>query len=165
VRVPVLLVSLLALAAGLSWAQSEPPARHEWEPAAPVLGPLPLERFAEVLPAWEQAVVAAQPARDVLSLLRTAGPTRIVVYFGSWCGDSFEHLPPLVAALRAADNPNLELELIGLDRRKNAPDSWAGIEAVPTVIVYRDGAELGRVVETPKSTMDRDVAVIVAQKP
>jgi hypothetical protein len=36
-----------------------------------------------------------------------------------------------------------------------------GVVRVPTVVVFRGGAELGRVVETPAATMDEDVARIL----
>ena len=35
------------------------------------------------------------------------------------------------------------------------------IELVPTFIFYRNGEELGRIVETPEDTLEKDLAEIV----
>lgn len=142
----------------------DPRPRKSWEPEEPVIGPLPFEEFARRLPAWEAAARTCAPDADVVARLKAAAPARIDVVFGSWCGDSFEGLPPLVAALRAAGNPGLELELTGLDRSLRDPGGVAErlrVERVPTVVVSRGGVELGRVVETPATTMDRDVAILL----
>ncbi len=132
---------------------------------APV-GEIDPARLDEVLPAWEEAARAWKPAPDVVRALREAGPATIEVFFGAWCGDSAEHVPPLLAALRAAGNPRLRILLLALDREKHEPGGRArarGIERVPTVIVLRDGREVGRIVETPRTTMDRDVAGLLAR--
>ena len=142
-----------------------------WEPPpatsvedAPV-GVLDRQAFAGALPAWEEAARRWRPDPEVVRSLAAADPARIEVYFGSWCPDSAAHVPPLLAALDAAANPHLALVLVALDRAKHEPGGRArarGIERVPTVIVLRDGHEVGRIVETPRTTMDRDVAALLA---
>ena len=132
-----------------------------WAPAEAIVGPLPLEEFALRLPLWEEKAHGWTVAPETLERLRRAKPARIEVVFGSWCQDSYDHLPPLVAAFRAAANPGLQLMLVGVDRKKQDPTGAAarlGVTRVPTVVVFRDDGELGRVVETPATTMDLDVA-------
>lgn len=160
-----LLIHVFVLCAGLAGVLAqEGPSEKPWSPAVPVVGPLPLEAYAERLPMWEQRARSWKVAPETLELLRTAPPARIEVVFGSWCPDSYDHVPPLVAALRAADNADLELELTGVDRQKQDPTGAAarlGVTRVPTVVVLRAGAEVGRVIETPAATMDLDVARIL----
>lgn len=139
---------------------------HPWEPASPVLGQLDIEQFPKVLPAWEEAVLRYQPQAEVVFSLKKAAPARIEVVFGSWCGDSFDHLPPLISALRQAANPGLDLILIGVGRGKVDPAGIIpkrAIERYPTVVIFRGEQEIGRVVETPATTMDADVAKILTQ--
>ncbi len=133
-------------------------------PRSPV-GVLDPDHLGSVLPAWEEAVRSWKPDPAVVRTLREAGPARVEIFFGSWCGDSAAHVPPLLAALRAAANPRLRVVLVALDRGKHEPGGRARarrIERVPTVIVLRNGREIGRIVETPRTTMDRDVAELLA---
>ncbi len=157
-------VLLLIVCAGLTALAQEKTPDKPWSPAPPVVGPLPLADFAKALPMWEERAGAWKVAPETLERLRSAAPARIEVVFGSWCPDSYDHLPPLIAALREARNPGLELVLIGVDRGKQDPTGAAGrlgVTRVPTVVVFRGDVELGRVIETPATTMDLDVARIL----
>lgn len=154
-------VALAAVAAG---PPEDPRPRHSWEPAEHVVGRLAPGDVAARLPAWEEHVRTFVPAPEVVARMRVSAPAIIEVVFGTWCSDSYEHLPPLLAAWRAAANPGLELVLVGVDRGKRDPEGIAErlrVERVPTIVVTRDGRELGRIVETPATTMDRDVALLL----
>jgi hypothetical protein len=133
-------------------------------PEEHVVGAVPLESLSERLPEWQAAVERHRPEPDVVERLRQAGPAHVEILFATWCADSFDHVPPLLSALAAADNPDVSVELIGLDRDKMEPGGRGllrEIERVPTVVVLREGREIGRVVETPEASMDRDVARIL----
>jgi hypothetical protein len=145
-------------------APAEEAGRPAWVPDVHVVGTLPLEQLGERLPEWERAVRAHRPSAEVVESLSTAPPARIEVLFATWCSDSYDHVPPLLSALRAAANPGLKVELIGLDRDKLEPEGRGllrNVRRVPTVVVLRDGRELGRIVETPATTMERDVAQLL----
>ncbi len=154
------LAVVLLLALGLSALAQQARPKHEWEPAEPLVGPVSLDEFATRLPAWETRARAWKPAEDVVQMIRDARPARVEIVFGAWCGDSYDHLPPLVAALRAAANPGLEIVLTAIDRAKQDPTGAAarlGVTKVPTIVVFHGAVEVGRVIETPSTTMDRDV--------
>ena len=56
------------------------------------------------------------------------------------------------------------LTIIGVDRTKNALSvniENLNIERVPTFIVFQDGKELGRIVESPKKSLEEDLWKIV----
>ena len=152
----------IALSAALPAAAGEP---KPWEPKEMVVGTLALADFATVLPLWQERGDKYVPYPDVIEWLKGAAPAEIDVYFGSWCSDSFEQVPYLVTALKLAANPALTLTLIGVDRQKDEPEGRgksAGVKRVPTIVITRDGTELGRVIETPATaTIDRDVAMIL----
>ena len=152
---------VLVVALNGAAAEGERPA---WVPEEHVVGPLPLERLPERLPEWHAVAERHTPEPDVVEWLREARPAHVEILFATWCPDSFDHVPPLLSALAAADNPDLSVELIGLDRDKMEPGGRGllrEIERVPTVVVLREGREVGRVVETPETSMDRDVARIL----
>lgn len=81
-------------------------------------------------------------------------PTQIIAYLGTWCHDSQREIPRLIQLKKALNNPNIQLQLIALDRQKTDSQGLAkkaGVKYTPTIIVYQNQEELGRVVE---STID-----------
>lgn len=159
-------LGLLALTIALSAAHPASAREPEpWEPKEMVVGTLPLADFGTVLPAWQERAEKYVPYPDVIELLKGSAPAEIEVLFGSWCSDSFEQVPYLVTALTLAGNPSLTLTLVGVDRKKDEPQGRgkaADVKRVPTIVVRRNGEEIGRVIETPSTaTLDRDVAMIL----
>jgi hypothetical protein len=75
----------------------------------------------------------------------------------------------MLKALRAAGNDKLRVKVIGIDNQFHEPMETIQqrrIVNVPTVIVERDGREIGRIVETPAAeTMEEDLAAILKGKP
>ena len=86
-------------------------------------------------------------------------PVHILLFLGTWCGDSRRGVPPFMAVFRAANNPNLKLDIIGVTRDKEDPEGLApryGIERVPTFVILKDGKEIARLVEFPQKTFAQD---------
>lgn len=89
----------------------------------------------------------------------------ISIIFGSWCSDSREQLPRIFRFLDAAGFPSERLMLLAVDRTKTAPGIDIGhlhVERVPTIILYHNGREIGRIIETPMETIEADIAVILS---
>lgn len=94
-------------------------------------------------------------------------PTRIIVFLGTWCPDSQRNVPPFMNLIEAAANNNIEVEYIGVNLRKVDPDGLVntyGVRRVPTFIVMRDGQEVGRLVERPSNTVEKDIIQILEKK-
>lgn len=92
------------------------------------------------------------------------GSYRVLIVFGSWCGDSQDQLPRFfkIADMIGLDN----IELIAVDRKKSAPGLEEqiiplNIEKVPTFIVYIGDTEIGRIIETPQTTLEEDLLRIL----
>lgn len=90
----------------------------------------------------------------------------IVVFGGTWCGDTKQILPNFFKTADAAAFPENRITLIGVDHSKktlyNLSEAF-GITNVPTFIVMKDGKEVGRVVEYGKTgTPEKEVAELVA---
>lgn len=84
----------------------------------------------------------------------------VVVIFGEWCGDSKIQVPRFMKVLDKAGLPSFNLKIYGVNRDKKGiiyDMSKYNIEKVPTFIVYQDGVELGRIVEAPKKSLERDL--------
>ncbi|HNC49138.1 MAG TPA: thioredoxin, partial [bacterium] len=74
------------------------------------------------------------------------------------------HVPSFLKTLDAAKNPNLTYRLLAVDRTKKdslGVTTQYNIKRVPTMIVLRNGAEIGRMVEFPQKTVEEDLLDIV----
>lgn len=98
-----------------------------------------------------------------------AGKT-IEVFLGTWCGDSRREVPRLVKILEAAHFDTAQLRLIfvnnAIDAYKQSPaheEAGKLIHRVPTIIVYK-GKELGRIVESPVASLEKDLLQILSRE-
>ncbi|MFD2099594.1 thioredoxin family protein [Flagellimonas iocasae] len=96
----------------------------------------------------------------------------IKLFLGTWCGDSKRETPRFIKILEAADYPMEQLEIIALDRRaaqyKKSPtgeEKGLNIIKVPTMIFYKNGKEVNRIVERPIASLEEDIAQIVQNRP
>ncbi|MBU2650733.1 MAG: thioredoxin family protein [Bacteroidetes bacterium] len=93
--------------------------------------------------------------------------TKIVIVLGTWCSDSKTQVPRFLKVLDQIDFNESNLTMIGVDRSKTAGDlniRDLSIERVPTFIFYHDGFEIGRIIETPETTLERDTYKILRKK-
>ncbi|NKB90426.1 MAG: DUF4440 domain-containing protein [Acidobacteria bacterium] len=95
--------------------------------------------------------------------------TQIEVFFGTWCGDSKREVPRLMRSLDEAGFPRDRVRIVALSDHPGVfKMSPAGsehaflIHRTPTIVVHRDGDELGRIVERPAGQVEQDLAAIVA---
>ncbi|HEX7153463.1 MAG TPA: thioredoxin family protein [Thermoanaerobaculia bacterium] len=135
-------------------------------------GPLSMEQLWETVPVWRAIADAYKPDEKTIARLRAiTEPVKLEVVLATWCGDSKYHVPRLLRAVELANNPNVTVALIGVGPDFTTPMSVVqtqNITNVPTVIVHRNGRELGRMNETPAAaTVEEDIADIIAgtQKP
>lgn len=92
----------------------------------------------------------------------------VVVFFGTWCGDTHRELPRLMKILDAVEYPEQKLKLIAVNRRIETPngeDVPHNIRRVPTIIVRKYGRELGRIIENTQSgSLEQDLLNIIKRK-
>lgn len=95
----------------------------------------------------------------------------IKMFLGTWCGDSKKEVPRFYKVLDKVQFPEIQLEVIAVDRTpeayKKSPtgeEKGLNIHKIPTMIFYKDGKEVNRIVEHPKETFELDIYNIVVQK-
>ena len=116
---------------------------------------------------YAQNTKSFTPNADVVKQYATGKDgVNLVVFGGTWCGDTQALLPKFFSTTDAAGFPENHITLIGVDRSKKTLFNLAeafGVTNVPTFIVMKDGKEVGRVVEYGKTgTPEKEVAEIIA---
>ena len=89
---------------------------------------------------------------------------KIKIIMGTWCSDSRREVPRFFKVLDAAGYPSDKVEIICVDEDKKAEDNELDdlkIDLVPTFIFYKNGNELGRIVEAPEDTLEKDMIKIL----
>ncbi len=89
---------------------------------------------------------------------------KIKIILGTWCSDSRREVPRFLKVLDFIGFQDDNLAIINVDRAKNGlSDETADleIELVPTIIIYENNKEIGRIIETPNETLEKDLIEIV----
>jgi thiol-disulfide isomerase/thioredoxin len=88
-----------------------------------------------------------------------------IIFGGTWCEDTHFVLPKFFKIQEASDFPEDRIALFAVDRNKTTTGNIAkalNIINVPTIIVMKEGKELGRVVEYGKTGhWDKELADII----
>ena len=104
-------------------------------------------------------------ANAIDGLKKYADSVQLVVFMGTWCEDSQFIIPKFFMLTDAAAFPANRITLIGVDRSKKTLSHLTealGIINVPTIMVMKNGKEMGRVVEYGKSgAFDKDLGEIL----
>ncbi len=138
------------------------------EPEPPLVGALDLAKLQDSKPDYVYAAERYEPdAKSVASLRAVDRETRIEVFFGAWCSHCKVWVPRLLATLDAAANPHLTPTFYAMDEdlaEPAEPIRRASISDTPTIVVYQGGAELGRIEEEPVTSIESDLAMILAAR-
>ena len=101
---------------------------------------------------------------DAVELKKEINNYDITIVMGTWCSDSRREVPRFYKILDAIDYPTDKLTLINVDRKMksiaNEVDKM-NIEYVPTIIIYRNEKEIGRIIETPEDILEKDLLSII----
>ena len=84
----------------------------------------------------------------------------MTIIMGTWCSDSQEQVPKFFKILDKIHFSKKNIQLICVDSDKKAGDVDLvnyNIQKVPTFIVYKKGREIGRIVETPYASLEKDL--------
>ena len=105
-------------------------------------------------------------AQVINSIKKELRKTRITVVFGSWCGDSKLQVGRFYKILDEAGYPGKYVTALAVNRKLKAVGTKVdrlNIHRVPTFIVNYRGKEIGRIVESPKTSLEGDLANILKQ--
>ncbi|MBU3663577.1 MAG: hypothetical protein FGM41_10325 [Bacteroidetes bacterium] len=90
-----------------------------------------------------------------------------LIFAGSWCSDTKLELPrflKVIDTLNLGKNP-LEMYFLDINKKsKFVNPTVYNISLVPTFLILRAGKEIGRIEETPKESIEKDVVQILRSK-
>jgi thiol-disulfide isomerase/thioredoxin len=98
------------------------------------------------------------------SLSEELNKYQLIIFLGTWCEDSHRLVPQLYRVLTDVGYPFEQLQILALDRDKkgrNGEEKQYKITNVPTIIVMQDGNEKGRITESVKQNVERDLLEII----
>lgn len=88
---------------------------------------------------------------------------QMVLVMGFWCEDSQREIPRFMKLM--SEIKYKKLRLLAVDESKEIPGmtEYASYEIthVPTLILYKNGKELGRIIERPAQTLEKDLLDIL----
>lgn len=89
---------------------------------------------------------------------------KLVIVLGTWCSDSHDMIPRLYKIMQLCKYPNTNYEMYGVNRAKEslyAESKLYHIKNVPTIIVFKDNFEIGRITETVHESVEADLKAII----
>ena len=92
---------------------------------------------------------------------------KITIILGTWCGDSQLQLPRFLKILDLLKVQEKALQFICVDGQKKAEPGLIerfNITRVPTLIILGENDEIGRITESPTTSLEEDLLSILQQK-
>lgn len=114
---------------------------------------------------WMGESKSYKPNPEAITYLKEYLPQyNMVVFLGTWCDDSHNIVPKLYKVLQDVKYPMHKYSMYGVDREKKSKsgeEMLYHIVNVPTIILYKDNREVGRIVETLKKNIETDLENII----
>ena len=117
-------------------------------------------------PEWKTIEEEYIPEGTVIKALKELpGKYNVEIFFGTWCSDSKREVPHFFRIYDLAGlKDKLSYTLYAVNRKlklDNGLTDKRKIERVATFVFYKDGNEIGRIVETPDDLLEKDILLII----
>ncbi len=96
---------------------------------------------------------------------------KIDLFLGTWCGDSRREVPRMMKILQQAGVDQQQIRLIFVSNEANSykqspqhEETGKNILRVPTLIVYEEQKEIGRIIEYPVASLEKDLLSILRRE-
>lgn len=116
---------------------------------------------------FEDGVKKYKPRKkDIQELEKNGQYLNYLVFAATWCPDTRELLPKFYKTLEESGIPIEYVDLYLLDESKKSPDQLEllyNITSVPTIIILKNGDEIGRIKEKVNESIEADLLKIISQ--
>lgn len=117
---------------------------------------------------FEAEYNAYQPNPAILkSLKKNMNNCRVVAYVGTWDSHSKMYYPQLIKILDEIKFPEQRRLTFALNEKLKSfygEEAGKNVEYAPTIIIYKGGEELGRIVESPTTHLLEEDLLMIASK-
>jgi Thioredoxin len=131
-------------------------------------GELTPDEILNNLPDWRTAAESYSPNLEFISGLQAVREEiQIEVFLGTWCPDSKQNVSAYFKIMDLVQNPLIRTTYIGLPQKKEDRAKYIqgkDIQRIPTFIVTIRGQEAGRIIETPRTSVEEDLWRIIQEK-
>lgn len=134
------------------------------------IGPIETSHLLSQYPIFEQhKQVNEQPASDeeVAQLAKQLHNKDVVVVFGTWCHDSQREVPRFLNLIERVKRNHPEVSfttnfhaVAPSEQRDPAIVKQYNITFVPTIMLFEDGREMGRIIERTEQSLAIDLAMM-----
>lgn len=103
----------------------------------------------------------------VRTIADRSGDVKVLLILGTWCKDSKREVPRFFKILDEARIGLEQVTMMAVDRSKKDAEGLTvryNVQRVPTFLFFRADREIGRIVERATTTLENDIAQIVAGK-
>jgi thiol-disulfide isomerase/thioredoxin len=131
----------------------------------PLIGPISIEQLFDIEGWFGADFMSYTPDRSYTSLLKEylEGVT-IKCFLGTWCDDAKLQVPRMLKVLQQAGVDPAQFEMYGLDEDKDSPgdvEDAYNIQKIPTFVLMYKGEEIGRIVEEPIGSLEKDLVGLI----
>ena len=117
---------------------------------------------------WKEVYDLYQADPGILDQIRDkiGDGVHIDVVLAFWCPDSLANIPPFLKIFDSLNDSRIKIDYYSVGRKSGHyyVDRWK-VERVPTFIFYRNGQEIGRIVENPDEGMAKNILAILCSLP
>jgi hypothetical protein len=154
-RLKTLLLGGALLFSSLAWAQDETALK----------GKIDMKTLMnDSTTTWfYKGVNSYQPNDNMLNYIKTNRSNfNVVVVMGTWDKTSQEVVPALYKVMITGGSPDEQVVMYAADRKMEtgAPVDYK-VKKLPTIIVFKEGKEEGRIVGEPKESVEGDLSRIL----
>jgi len=108
------------------------------------------------------------PNASIINNLKTTlanNNIKVTIIMGSWCGDSQKLVPRFFKIIDTLGFPEMNVTIYCVDRTKKSDKGETdnlGVQFIPVFIFYKDGKEIGRITNSQKQSLEKDILEIVS---
>ena len=101
----------------------------------------------------------------MVKLIPNLTGVNFIIFGGTWCSDTRRDLPAFLSILHQLKVGSNRYDIWMLDLKKESnyinPKLY-DIQYVPTILIFKDGKEIGRIIEKPQETLEMDLLKIIS---
>ena len=106
-----------------------------------------------------------EPDMNIIRKLNQVSDSILVdVFMGTWCHDSKREIPAFFKIMELVENPLITANYTALEYRRRGPKEIIkkhNIKRTPTFVIYKNGKEIGRIIEEVEKSVESDLYKII----